>query len=135
MSRIVSGNALGMQVLEVLGLEAKDVASIQINMRPNCAAEVVVTLHIRDDEADGLVGCIRTHKVIVEHDQNAEPVATNQNDLIAALARQTQAMQALAESNRLLAESNREMVDFLADQQDEGGDLGNPRFDLAGKPL
>lgn len=60
---------------------------------------------------------------------------TEHQELIAALARQTQAMLELAESNRLLAESNREMVDYLADQQDEGGDHGNPRFDLAGKPL
>lgn len=56
-------------------------------------------------------------------------------DLIAALARQTQAMLELAESNRLLAESNREIVDYLADQQDEGGERAGPRFDLAGKPL
>lgn len=56
-------------------------------------------------------------------------------ELVAALARQTQAMLELAESNRLLAESNREIVDYLADQQDEGGDRGDPRFDLAGKPL
>lgn len=55
--------------------------------------------------------------------------------LVAALDRQTQAMLELTESNRQLAESNREMVDYLADQQDEGGDRGNPRFDLAGKPL
>ncbi|WP_434774727.1 hypothetical protein [Pseudomonas oryzihabitans] len=60
---------------------------------------------------------------------------TEHQELIAALARQTQAMLELAESNRLLAESNREMVDYLADQQDEGGDSGGPRFDLAGKPL
>lgn len=60
---------------------------------------------------------------------------TEHQELIAALARQTQAMLELAESNRLLAESNREMVDYLADQQDEGGDISNPRFDLAGKPL
>ncbi|WP_158891893.1 MULTISPECIES: hypothetical protein [unclassified Pseudomonas] len=60
---------------------------------------------------------------------------TEHQELIAALARQTQAMLELAESNRLLAESNREMVDFLADQQDEGDIGGSPRFDLAGKPL
>lgn len=55
--------------------------------------------------------------------------------LIAALARQTQAMLELAESNKLLAESNREMVDYLADQQGEDDEPGDPRFDLAGKPL
>ncbi|AXA66738.1 hypothetical protein [Pseudomonas oryzihabitans] len=57
------------------------------------------------------------------------------DQLLGALALQTQAMLDLAESNRQLAESNREMVDYLADQQDEGGDRGDPRFDLAGKPL
>jgi hypothetical protein len=55
--------------------------------------------------------------------------------LLGALARQTQAILELAESNRLLVESNREIVDYLADQQDEGGERGDPRFDLAGKPL
>lgn len=60
---------------------------------------------------------------------------TEHQELMAALARQTQAMLELAESNRLLAESNREIVDYLADQQDEGGERAGPRFDLAGKPL
>ena len=53
---------------------------------------------------------------------------TEHQELIAALARQTQAMLELAESNR-------EMVDYLADQQDDGGERAGPRFDLAGKPL
>lgn len=60
---------------------------------------------------------------------------TEHQELMAALARQTEAMQALADSNRELAESNRQMVDYLADQQDEGGDCGDPRFDLAGRPI
>lgn len=60
---------------------------------------------------------------------------TEHQELIAALARQTQAMLELAESNRLLAESNREMVDFLADQQGEGDVAEAPRRDLAGRPI
>jgi len=60
---------------------------------------------------------------------------TEHQALIAALARQTQAMLELAESNRLLAESNREMVDYLADQQADGADDQAPRRDLAGRPL
>nr|WP_288355817.1 hypothetical protein [uncultured Pseudomonas sp.] len=60
---------------------------------------------------------------------------TEHQELIAALARQTQAMLELAESNRLLAESNREMVDYLADQQGEGAVDEAPRRDLAGRPI
>nr|WP_288355641.1 hypothetical protein [uncultured Pseudomonas sp.] len=60
---------------------------------------------------------------------------TEHQELIAALARQTQAMLELAESNRLLAESNREMVDFLADQQGDDADDEPPRRDLAGRPI
>lgn len=55
--------------------------------------------------------------------------------LLGALARQTQAMLELAESNRLLAESNREMVDYLAEQQADGADDQTPRRDLAGNLL
>jgi hypothetical protein len=57
------------------------------------------------------------------------------DQLIESLARQTQAMLELAESNRLLAESNREMVDYLADQQGEDPGDEAPRRDLAGRPL
>lgn len=60
---------------------------------------------------------------------------TEHQELIAALARQTQAMIELAESNRLLAESNREMVDFMADQQGEAAGDEAPRRDLAGRPI
>ena len=58
---------------------------------------------------------------------------TDHQELIAALALQTQAMLELAESNRLLAESNREMVDYLAEQQADGDDVQAPRRDLAGR--
>ncbi|QDD91926.1 hypothetical protein [Pseudomonas oryzihabitans] len=60
---------------------------------------------------------------------------TEHQELMAALARQTQAMLELAESNRLLAESNREMVDYLADQHGEEAGDEVPRRDLAGRPL
>lgn len=60
---------------------------------------------------------------------------TEHQELIVALARQTQAMLELAESNRLLAESNREMVDYLAEQQADGDDNQTPRRDLAGRPI
>ncbi|KTT57177.1 hypothetical protein NS337_00605 [Pseudomonas oryzihabitans] len=60
---------------------------------------------------------------------------TEHQELIAALARQTEAMLELAESNRLLAESNREMMDYLADQQDENSMAEAPRRDLAGRPI
>ena len=51
---------------------------------------------------------------------------TEHQELIAALARQTQAMLELAESNR-------EMVDYLADQQGEDAGDEAPRRDLAGR--
>jgi len=60
---------------------------------------------------------------------------TEHQELIAALARQTQAMFELAESNRLLAESNRQMVDYLAEQQGDGDDDQAPQRDLAGRPI
>lgn len=56
-------------------------------------------------------------------------------ELMAALAHQTQAMLDLAESNRLLAESNRDIVDYLAEQQVDGDDDQAPRRDLAGRPI
>lgn len=59
---------------------------------------------------------------------------TEHQELIAALARQTQAMLELAESNRLLAESNREMVDYLAEGLADS-DEAPRRTDLAGRPL
>ncbi len=63
------------------------------------------------------------------------PPVTPLDQLLGALARQTQAMLELAESNRLLAESNREMVDYLADQQGEDAGDEAPRRDLAGRPI
>ncbi|ONN70669.1 hypothetical protein [Pseudomonas oryzihabitans] len=60
---------------------------------------------------------------------------TSLDHLLGALARQTQAMLDLAESNRQLAESNREMVDYLAEQQADGEDVQAPRRDLAGRPI
>lgn len=60
---------------------------------------------------------------------------TEHQELMAALAQQTQALLELADSNRLLAESNREMVDYLAEQQADGADVPAPRLDLAGRPI
>lgn len=60
---------------------------------------------------------------------------TEHQELMSALARQTEAMQALADSNRELADSNRQMVDFMADQMAEAEEQQTPRRDLAGRPL
>ncbi|WP_278438324.1 hypothetical protein [Pseudomonas oryzihabitans] len=60
---------------------------------------------------------------------------TEHQELMAALARQTEAMLALAVSNRELADSNRVMVDFMADQMAEDASDEAPRYDLAGRPI
>lgn len=51
MSRIVSSNTLGMQVLEALGIDPANVSAVQINLQAMEPATIQITRTIKDEEA------------------------------------------------------------------------------------
>jgi len=63
MSNICTGNTLGLQVLEVLGLDQKHVTSIEICMQASQAATVTVHRHLDDDEARRVADCLSRYEL------------------------------------------------------------------------
>lgn len=63
MISISSGNSLGLQVLEALGLDPKRVTSVEISMEANQAATVTVRRHIDDGEARKVADCLSRYEV------------------------------------------------------------------------
>ncbi|HAC66492.1 MAG TPA: hypothetical protein DCP19_00600 [Pseudomonas sp.] len=63
MSRIVSGNTLGMQVLEALGIDPANVSAMQINMQAMEPATIQITHTIKDDEAQQIVDLLSVYRI------------------------------------------------------------------------
>ena len=59
----MTGNALGLQVLEALGLDPASVRAVQINMEVNQAATVQVTRFIYDEEARQMVDHLALYRI------------------------------------------------------------------------
>lgn len=63
MSRIVSGNALGMQVLEALGIDPANVSAVQISLQAMEPATVQITRTIKDEEARQIVDLLPVYRI------------------------------------------------------------------------
>lgn len=63
MSRLVTGNTLGMQVLEALGIDPANVSTVQINLACNQAATVQITRLIKDEEARQIVDHLSKYRI------------------------------------------------------------------------
>ncbi len=59
----MTGNTLGMQVLEALGIKANYVRAVQINMSCNEAATVQVTTLVEDDQGRRIVERLSSYRV------------------------------------------------------------------------
>lgn len=63
MSRIVSGNAIGMQVLEALGIDPANVSAVQINLQAMEPATIQITRTIKDEEARQFVDLLSVYRI------------------------------------------------------------------------
>lgn len=63
MSRIVSGNTLGMQVLEALGIDPANVSAVQINLQAMEPATIQITRTIKDEEARQIVDLLSVYRI------------------------------------------------------------------------
>nr|DAI13530.1 MAG TPA: hypothetical protein [Caudoviricetes sp.] len=62
-SRIVSSNTLGMQVLEALGIDPANVSAVQINLQAMEPATVQITRTIMDQEAQQIVDLLSVYRI------------------------------------------------------------------------
>lgn len=62
-SKVITGNALGMQVLEALGIDANGVRSVQLNMECNQAATATVVVLVKDEEARQIVDLLSVYRI------------------------------------------------------------------------
>lgn len=63
MSRIVSGNALGMQVLEALVIDPANVSAVQISLQAMEPATIQITRTIKDEEARQIVDLLSVYRI------------------------------------------------------------------------
>ncbi|RAU39209.1 hypothetical protein [Pseudomonas sp. RIT411] len=63
MSRIVSSNTLGMQVLEALGIDPANVSAVQISLQAMEPATIQITRTIKDEEARQIVGLLSVYRI------------------------------------------------------------------------
>ncbi len=63
MSRLMTGNALGLQVLEALGIDHKNVTAVQIDMRAMEAATIKITRSIKVEEAQQIVNYLSAYRI------------------------------------------------------------------------
>lgn len=63
MSRIVSGNTLGMQVLEAFGIDLANVSAVQINLQAMEPATIQITRTIKDEEARQIVDLLSVYRI------------------------------------------------------------------------
>lgn len=63
MSRIVSSNTLGMQVLEALGVDPANVSAVQINLQAMEPATIQITRTIKDEEARQFVDLLSVYRI------------------------------------------------------------------------
>lgn len=62
-SRIVSSNTLGMQVLEALGIDPANVSAVQINLQAMEPATIQITRTIKDEEARQIVDLLSVYRI------------------------------------------------------------------------
>jgi hypothetical protein len=63
MSRILSSNALGMQVLEALGIDSANVSAVQISLQAMEPATIQITRTIKDEEARQIVDLLSVYRI------------------------------------------------------------------------
>lgn len=63
MSRIVSGNALGMQVLEALGIDPANVSAVQISLQAMEPATIQITRTIKHEQARQIVDLLSAYRI------------------------------------------------------------------------
>lgn len=63
MSRIVSSNILGMQVLEALGIDPANVSAVQISLQAMEPATIQITRTIKDEEARQIVDLLSVFSI------------------------------------------------------------------------
>ncbi len=69
MSRLMTGNALGLQVLEALGIDHRNVTAVQIDMRAMEAATIQITRSVKVEEAQQIVNYLSAYRI-----ELAEPI-------------------------------------------------------------
>lgn len=62
-SRIVSSNALGMQVMEALGIDPANVSAVQISLQAMEPATIQITRTIKDEEARQIVDLLSVYRI------------------------------------------------------------------------
>lgn len=62
-SRIVSSNTLGMQVLEALGIDLASVSAVQINLQVVEPSTIQITRTIKDEDAPQIVDLLSVYRV------------------------------------------------------------------------
>ena len=60
---IASSNALGMQVLEALGIDSANVSAVQINLQAMEPATIQITRTIKDEEARQIVDLLSVYRI------------------------------------------------------------------------
>lgn len=63
MSRIVSSNTLGMQVMEALGIDPANVSAVQISLQAMEPATIQITRTIKDEEARQIVDLLSVYRI------------------------------------------------------------------------
>ena len=63
MSRIVSSNTLGMQVMEALGIDPANVSAVQISLQAMEPATIQITRTIKDEEAHQIVDLLSVYRI------------------------------------------------------------------------
>lgn len=74
MSYLHSGDTLGLQVLEALGIEAKYVTEVQISLRAGQVATAQITVAIYDEQARAMVDHFSTYKVVEAEAKSEENI-------------------------------------------------------------
>lgn len=72
MSRIVSSNTFGMQVLEALGIDLASVSAVQINLQVMEPSTIQITRTIKDEDAPQIVDLLSVYRVEPSEVKGAE---------------------------------------------------------------
>lgn len=74
MSYLHTGNTLGLQVLEALGIEAKFVTEVQISLKAGEVATAQITVAIYDEQARAMVDHFSAYKVVEAEAKGEEDI-------------------------------------------------------------
>lgn len=69
---IASSNALGMQVLEALGIDPANVSAVQISLQAMEPATIQITRTIKDEEARQIVDLLSVYRIEPAEAKGAE---------------------------------------------------------------